>query len=830
MKTKLFLGILIIIMLANTNLLAQNKVAGKQTSAIVDAKSIHQVELERYKEDVPPGKIPEFKGTPMPLIPRSLPPSREIFGYLPYWVYPSFPNLNYDLLTTIAYFGAEINEFGNIVDLNDWPAAGLINQAHSEGVKVVLTTILFNSSQLAALLSDPARRANLVNNLLTAVQNANGDGVTIDFEGVPSGQRQNLTDFMTELTTAFHANLPGSYVTIFTPAVDWNNVFDYFALAQITDGLIMQGYDYHWSTAPTAGPTAPLTSGSVWGTYNVTWTVQDYLTKTSNNHQKLILSVPFFGFDWPTAHDTLAAPTLGPGDAIFYSEAYPNAMQYGRLWDPNSQTPWYRYNNGQWHQGWYDDSLSLALKFDMVNLEDLKGIAIWALSYDGQRQELQQALANAFGSTTPPLEPIAFRIFNTGNGQVQIAVNPSAGATGYRIYKSIDGVNFDQGIDFPNAANLLSNLSLDTTYYFKMSAFNGNGESSSTEVLAVRPSTANVDILIVNGFDRVTGTVNTFDFIKRFAPSVVKQGYAFNSCGNEAVENGNILLQNYDMTLWISGEEGTADESFSSTEQLLIADYLEHGGKIFVSGSEIGYDLVEQGSSSDQLFYQTYLKAQYVMDRVPTYNISGTSGGIFVDLQNMTFDNGSHGAYDVDYPDGINPTGGSVRNMTYDGFDPAVYGGAGIQFEGIFGQGTAPGKLVYLSVPFETLYPESTRDSVMARILAFFEPITGIPPLSEVDPIPDGFQLGQNYPNPFNPSTTISFTLTNTAPLRTRLTIYDVLGREVVTLIDEPKSAGKHEVLWDGRNTHDEQVASGIYIYRLQVGDKMKFKKMTLVR
>jgi spore germination protein YaaH len=830
MKTKSILVMFIAVTVSLQPLNSQNNYKDTQPTEPFAGSGIHQVEWEHYKDYAPPEGLPTLEGRPMDLSSRVLPPSWEVFGYLPYWTYPSFPALNYDLLTTIAYFGADVDEFGNITNLHDWPAAALINQAHSEGVRVVLTTILFNSSQLAALLSDPSRRTNLVNNLLAAVQNANGDGVSIDFEGVPSGQRQNLTDFMTELTNTFHTNLPGSYVTIFTPAVDWNSVFDYLTLAQVTDGLIMQGYDYHWSTAPTAGPTAPLTSGNVWGTYNVTWTVQDYLTKTLNNNQKLILSVPFFGFDWPTANDTLPSPTLGSGNALFYSEAYPNAMQYGRLWDPNSQTPWYRYNSGQWHQGWYDDSLSLGLKFNFVNQEDLKGIAIWALSYDGQRQELQQALQDAFGSSAPPLKPIAFRIANTGNGQVELAVNQSAGATGYRIYMSLDGVNFDSGTNFPNGTTVLSNLSPDTTYYFKVSAFNGNGESGITEVLAVRPSVNAAAILIVNGFDRVTGTVNTFDFIRRFAPSVVKQGYAFNSCANEAVENGDVSLPDYDIVLWISGEEGTANESFSNAEQILIADYLEFGGKMFVSGSEIGYDLVGQGNSSDQLFYQTYLKAQYVMDRVPTYNISGTSGGIFANLQNLTFDNGSHGTYDVDYPDGINPFGGAGSNMTYDGYDPATYGGAGIQYEGIFGQGAVPGKIVYLGVPFETLYPESTRDSVMARVLAFFEPVTGIAPPSVSKTTPGDFQLTQNYPNPFNPSTTISYTLINTAPLRTQLKIYDILGREVVTLIDETKIAGKYEVVWDGHDAHGEQVANGIYIYRLQVGNKMKTKQMTLVR
>ena len=112
-----------------------------------------------------------------------------------------------------------------------------------------------------------------------------------------------------------------SFVTIFSPAVDWSSAFDYFNLAQVTDGLVMQGYDYHWRTSPTAGPVAPLTGGPTWGTYNVTWTVNDYLFKTFQNNDKLILSVPFYGFEWETPNASLGAQTLGPGTTLFYTNA-----------------------------------------------------------------------------------------------------------------------------------------------------------------------------------------------------------------------------------------------------------------------------------------------------------------------------------------------------------------------------------------------------------------------------------------------------------------------------------------------------------------------------
>jgi spore germination protein YaaH len=819
----------ILSLLISALLFSQSKDGFDPTSPLKNSIGIHQFELEKYQNFRASQEPDDFVGQPVPLALKSNPPSREIFGYLPYWTYPSYPILNYDLLTTVAYFGAELNGSGNITDLNDWPAAGLINKAHSEGVRVVLTAILFNSSQLSTLLSNPANRANCINNLLTQVQNAGADGVTIDFEGVPGSQKQNLTDFMSELTTAFHSSLPGSFVTIFTPAVDWNNAFDYSALGQITDGLIMQGYDYHWGGGPTAGPTAPLT-GTRWGFFNVTWTVNDYLTKTSQNAAKLILSVPYFGFEWITADDTLESPTLAPGNAIFYSEAYPNAMQHGRLWDQESQTPWYRYNDGMWHQGWYDDSLSLALKYNFVNQQDLKGIAIWALDYDGSRLELQEALLNAFGSTAPPLQPTNFRIANIGNGDVRAEINSPAGATSYKLYSSTDGQNFDSGTAFPSSSIVLNNLSMDTTFYFKISALNGNGESNLTEVLAVHPHSTEVDVLIVNGFDRTTGTTNTFDFIRRFAPSVVKAGRAFDACANEAIEDQDILLTDYDVVIWISGEEGTADESFSSSEQVRIMGYLENGGQLFISGSEIGYDLVDQGNSNDQIFYRSYFKAQYIRDQVPTYFISGTTGGIFENLANLKFDDGNHGTYNVDYPDGINPIDGSIANMIYDGFDPVTFGGAGIQYEGTFGLGTAPGKIVYLGIPFETLYPASTRDSVMGRVMQFFDFTTSIVPPIVDNLVPDEFELGQNYPNPFNPKTTIEYNLVNGNPLHVQLKIFDILGRAIITLVDEEKTAGRYEIVWNGVDAYGREVASGVYIYQLQVGNQARYKKMNLVR
>jgi len=90
-------------------------------------------------------------------------------------------------------------------------------------------------------------------------------------------------------------------------------------------------------------------------------------------------------------------------------------------------------------------------------------------------------------------------------------------------------------------------------------------------------------------------------------------------------------------------------------------------------------------------------------------------------------------------------------------------------------------------------------------------------------PRPAGFSLAQNYPNPFNPFTTITYELPESSLVR--MTIFDLLGREVQTLVDERKSAGSYEVKFDGAG-----LSSGVYFYRLTANDYVSTKKFLLLR
>ena len=100
--------------------------------------------------------------------------------------------------------------------------------------------------------------------------------------------------------------------------------------------------------------------------------------------------------------------------------------------------------------------------------------------------------------------------------------------------------------------------------------------------------------------------------------------------------------------------------------------------------------------------------------------------------------------------------------------------------------------------------------------------------ISPTQNLPETFLLRQNYPNPFNAGTNIDFDLS--AGGRTRLTVYNVLGQTVRTLIDGPLPAGEHRVVWDGSNVSGRTVASGVYFYRLETGPVSESKKMLLLK
>jgi spore germination protein YaaH len=370
-----------------------------------NAKSIHQLESETHGFRTSGFSSSDF-AYPSPLNREHRILGKKVFGYHPYWASSSAYTLyDYSALSTIGYFSFDVDTAtGSYTTLNGWTSTPIISYAHQRGVKVVLVVTNFGTSKNNTILRDTVKQNNLINNILSALISRNGDGVNIDFEQVSSSQRTNLVSFMQRLANRVHESIPNSEVSMATPAVDWSNAWDFSALGQICDYLVLMGYDYYYSGSATAGPVAPLEGES----YNVTRSVTTYLS-AGVLPEKLFLGVPWFGFDWPVRGSARKDTATAAAKSGTYKDLEPKALLNNKLFDSATKVPWFNYQSGtQWHQVWYDDSLSLAMKNQFINTKSLGGLGIWALSYEGGRQELwnamkQQFLLNTIHRASPPI-------------------------------------------------------------------------------------------------------------------------------------------------------------------------------------------------------------------------------------------------------------------------------------------------------------------------------------------------------------------------------------------------------------------------------------------
>jgi len=347
---------------------------------------------------------------------------------------------------------------------------------------------------------------------------------------------------------------------------------------------------------------------------------------------------------------------------------------------------------------------------------------------------------NIDGGATPlvMLPGKATKVFaeTVGASSVQVSWTPPTAntyegdaPTGYRIYGSTNGYGFDGGTFVAGGASTSFTFDgLDPSegaYYFKVVAVNAGGESAGSEVVAALPNAGAKSILIVNGFDRLSRQQNpvqagadrvrprqsnSFDYSVQVAEAIEANSpdLVVDTASNEAVIAGDVLLSNYRAVVWIAGEESSADDTFNGTEQTLMTNYLTAGGKLFVSGAEIAWDL--DNLNNGRTFYNNQLRADYVGDDANTYTVQGAAGSIFAGLS-FSFDDGSI-FYDAQYPDRISPLGGATTALNYVG---GTGDSAAIQFDG------GDTKVVNFGFPFEIITSENDRSAVMDRVLEFFE-------------------------------------------------------------------------------------------------------------
>jgi spore germination protein YaaH len=362
---------------------------------------IHQLESRQFRSrgDSVLLQMHPSLGRPSPLPTyKKLELSRKVFGWHPYWASASaYLSYDYNILTHLSYFSYETDTVtGGYKTLNGWDQTPIIDYAHQQGVKGLLTVTNFGTAANHAILRDTLKQIKMIQIITSHLKLRNGDGVNFDFELVSLAHRSDLVAFMRRAAKTIRAEIPGAEISMATPAVDWNGSWDLPALADICDYLIVMGYDYYWSGSTTAGPVSPMAGEN----YNVTRSVDTYLA-AGVPPQKLMLGIPWFGYNWPVTSNVRKANATGKATSLTTFAADALALNYGKTFDQTTKVPWISYKDGSnlYRQIWYDDGSSYPIKFDLVNNRNLAGIGIWALSYENGKQDLWQGIQSAFSTT-----------------------------------------------------------------------------------------------------------------------------------------------------------------------------------------------------------------------------------------------------------------------------------------------------------------------------------------------------------------------------------------------------------------------------------------------
>ncbi|SNQ60091.1 glycosyl hydrolase family 18 protein [Candidatus Methanoperedens nitratireducens] len=337
--------------------------------------------------------------------------SKVIYAFWPYWTDFQSYQPDWDILNYVSYFSIEANPDGTLNTSNiGTNYYNVRDAAHAHNVKVTLTVDSFNPDVQDSILA--GNQKELAVNILQKIQYYGADGVSIDFEGIRDTNSITnesnsilMENFIRTLYTTLKNANPSFHIS-FAVQHSVNSVYRNATLSQYADAMFLMGYDYHWLNDTSTGAVSPFNDTTQQDIEDSVKMLEKYYPPN-----KIILGMPFHGYDWPSSSSEPGASTTGAGTAVYMKNATANAKMYERIWDSGSHTPWYRYqSNGTWHQVWYDDDESLGLKLDYASSENLGGMGFWALGYEGNNATIWNVVRekSQAAPATPGFESTVF--------------------------------------------------------------------------------------------------------------------------------------------------------------------------------------------------------------------------------------------------------------------------------------------------------------------------------------------------------------------------------------------------------------------------------------
>lgn len=339
---------------------------------------------------------------------------KVVFGFLPYWNLKKI-TLQPEL-THLSYFGLTIGADGRILTrvngggepgfakLDSQELSGIIAELEKNNQQLEITFTQFNPDDIYAFISSKKAQEKFFSALdsILLAYPISGVNIDIEYNGVDDEKLQdNFSEFMENLNQKMDAkyeNIKLS-VSVYASAIKGNLIWDVAALGESTDYIVVMAYDFHRRTSVKAGPVAPLFGGKDLWDNDISNYLQGFLEVVDG--EKILLGVPFYGYEWqttsrdPRAHtfpDTGATASYARVQTLLDAETK-EKLKVEEGWNEEALSPYISYvEDGEIFVIYYENSRSISYKLDLVNQLDLAGIAIWALGYEGDSRELWETV------------------------------------------------------------------------------------------------------------------------------------------------------------------------------------------------------------------------------------------------------------------------------------------------------------------------------------------------------------------------------------------------------------------------------------------------------
>jgi N-acetylmuramoyl-L-alanine amidase len=359
-----------------------------------------------------------------------------------------------------------------------------------------------------------------------------------------------------------------------------------------------------------------------------------------------------------------------------------------------------------------------------------QGIAKFFAGKDGKKVALlPEPPASVCGRGVAPGE-VLLTITPPEPGPAGLLGDPPAA---YRVYRSRDGLSFDEGTDVAAQSAALTGLPPGETVYVRVAAVNAGGESLPSPLLAVRTRRdgKRAQVLLIAGYDRLDGgllvsqdlgawalgtvgrmlldRMNDASYLAAHARALAALDVSFDACtrGAAAGPAGPGGIEGYALIDWQAGQSSQTPLALTPEDRAALSEHLRRGGRLLLSGSEVFWALGEKGDREARAFLAG-LGVRLQQDDAGTRDVDAAAAGPFLGLPAFALDDGTRGGYRVQTPDVLQAESGAQVVLSYKG----GRGGAAV---------AAPAErpaVFSLGFPLEAVYDEPVRIEIVRRVLA----------------------------------------------------------------------------------------------------------------